>query len=89
MQTLAVGSSKTAWDFLAGVNGVEPEHWSRPTREIGGFLCTDSKKNDRANISDDELEALKDLAEQLLARTGKQLAEALNDGTLSEICHDH
>ena len=40
-------------------------------------------------LSDDELEALKELAEQLLARTGKQLAEALNDGTLSEICHDH
>jgi hypothetical protein len=47
------------------------------------------EKNDRANLSDDELEALKDLAEQLLERTGKQLAEALNDGTLSEGCHEH
>jgi hypothetical protein len=46
------------------------------------------EKNERANISDGELEALKDLAEQLLVRTGKQLTEALNDGTLSEICHD-
>jgi hypothetical protein len=53
------------------------------------FFVYGFEKNDRANISDDELEALKDLAEQLLARTGKQLAEALNDGTLSEICHDH
>ena len=53
------------------------------------FVVYGFEKNDRANISDDELEALKDLAEQLLARTGKQLAEALNEGTLSEICHDH
>ena len=43
------------------------------------------EKNDRANISDDELEDLKDIAEQLLARTGKQLDEALNDGSLTEI----
>lgn len=47
------------------------------------------EKNDRANIADDELEALKELAKLLLARSGKQLAEALNDGTLSEMCHDH
>lgn len=53
------------------------------------FFVYGFEKNERANISDDELEALKELAEQLLARTGKQLAEALNDETLSEICHDH
>jgi hypothetical protein len=53
------------------------------------FFVYGFEKNDRGNIADDELEALKELAEQLLARTGKQLAEALNDGTLSEICHDH
>lgn len=53
------------------------------------FFVYGFEKNDRANIADDELEALKELAEQLLARTGKQLAQALNDGTLREICHDH
>lgn len=47
------------------------------------------EKNERANISDDELEALKDIAAELLARTGKQLDEALNDGSLTEICDDH
>lgn len=47
------------------------------------------EKNERANISDGELEALKDIAAQLLARTGKQLDEALNDGSLTEICDDH
>ena len=55
----------------------------------GGMVKKRVGVSDRANIADDELEALKELAEQLLARTGKQLAEALNDGTLSEICHDH
>ena len=53
------------------------------------FFVFGFEKNERASLSDDELEALKDLAEQLLARTGKQLAEALNDGSISEICHDH
>ena len=53
------------------------------------FFVYGFEKNDRANISDDELEALKDLAEQLLARTGQQLAEAMNDGSLMEICNDH
>jgi len=53
------------------------------------FFVFGFEKNERASLSDDELEALKDLAEQLLARTVKQLAEALNDGSISEICHDH
>jgi hypothetical protein len=53
------------------------------------FFVYGFEKNDRANITDDELAALKELAEQLLARTGKQLIEALNDEPLSEICHDH
>ena len=41
------------------------------------------------NITDDELEALKEIAEQLLARTGKQLDEAVRDGSLQEICHEN
>ena len=57
-------------------------------KENRWFFVYGFEKNERANISDGELEALKDLAEQLLVRTGKQLTEALNDGTLSEICHD-
>ena len=58
------------------------------TNETIGQQWYGFEKNDRANISDDELEALKDIAEQLLARTGKQLDEALNDGSITEICHD-
>lgn len=52
------------------------------------FFLYGFEKNDRANIADDELEALKEIAEQLLARTGKQLDEAVQDGSLQEICHE-
>jgi hypothetical protein len=53
------------------------------------FFVYGFEKNDRANIADDELEALQDIAAELLARTGRQLDEAVEDGSLQEICHDH
>lgn len=53
------------------------------------FFVFGFEKNDRPNIADDELEALQDLAGQLLARTGRQLDEAVVDGSLQEICHEH
>ncbi len=53
------------------------------------FFVFGFEKNTRANISDDELEALRDIAQELLARTGRQLDLAVEDGTLEEICHDH
>ena len=53
------------------------------------FFMFGFEKNDRANIGDDELEALKDIAHDLLARTGAQLDGAVRDGALEEICHDH
>lgn len=53
------------------------------------FFVYGFEKNDRANIADDELEALQDIAAQLLARTGKQLDEAVEEGALQEICNDH
>ena len=46
------------------------------------------EKNDKANISDDELETLQTLAKDLLSRTGLQLDTAVTDGALQEICHD-
>jgi hypothetical protein len=52
------------------------------------FFVFGFEKNDRANISDNELQGLKDIAEQLLNRTDKQLDQAINDETLMEICHD-
>ncbi|CAH1205892.1 conserved hypothetical protein [Candidatus Nitrotoga sp. BS] len=52
------------------------------------FFVFGFEKNERANIADDELEALRDIAEQLLARTGRQLDEAIEAGALQEICHD-
>lgn len=53
------------------------------------FFVFGFEKNDRANITSDELEALQNLAHELLARTGSQLDLAVNDQTLEEICHVH
>ncbi len=47
------------------------------------------EKNDRANISAHELEALQDLAQDLLARKGVQLNLAVQESALEEICHVH
>ena len=52
------------------------------------FFVFGFEKNERANIGDDELEALQEVAEQFLARTGRQLDEAVKDGSLQEICDD-
>ena len=52
------------------------------------FFVFGFEKNERANIADDELEALRDIAEQLLVRTGSQLDKAVEEGALQEICHD-
>lgn len=53
------------------------------------FFVFGFEKNDRANISVQELEALQDLAQDLLARTGTQLDLAVQESALEEICHDH
>ena len=53
------------------------------------FFVYGFEKNDRANIADDELAALQDIASQLLARSGQQLDEAVQDGSLQEICNDN
>ena len=52
------------------------------------FFVFGFEKNDRANIADDELEALQSLAKELLARSGGELDLAARDATLEEICHD-
>lgn len=53
------------------------------------FFVFGFEKNERANIADDELEALQDLASQLLARTRPELDTAVKDSSLQEICHEH
>lgn len=52
------------------------------------FFVFGFEKNERANISNEELEALQDLAADLLARTARQLDEAVDNRLLQEICHD-
>ena len=51
------------------------------------FFVYGFEKNDRANIAADELEALQNLAKELLARSGFELDLAARDATLEEICH--
>lgn len=53
------------------------------------FFVFGFEKNERANISYEELESLQDIAADLLARTARQLSEAIEDDSLQEICHDH
>lgn len=52
------------------------------------FFVFGFEKNERANISDKELEALQEIATDLLARTAQQLNKAIEDDSLQEICHD-
>ncbi len=48
-----------------------------------------SRKNERANITQDEVATLKELASQILAYDDKSLAQAVAFGTLIEvICHE-
>lgn len=49
-------------------------------------LKTHHEKNERANVSANELEALQMLACELLALSDPQLAKAVEDGALQEIC---
>jgi hypothetical protein len=52
------------------------------------FFLFGFEKNERANVADDELAALQDLAGELLTRTNDDLDTAVADGILLEICHD-
>lgn len=52
------------------------------------FFVFGFEKNERANVSSNELEALQALASELLVLSGAQLEVAVNDGALQEICHD-
>ena len=46
------------------------------------------EKNERTNISDNELEALKHLADDLLALTETQITEAVNKGSILEVQYE-
>lgn len=52
------------------------------------FFVHGFEKNERANISDEELEGLREIAGQLLNMTSAQLDEAVRDGSLREFCHE-
>lgn len=52
------------------------------------FFLFGFEKNERANITAEELEGLREITRQLLGMTSEQLDEAVRDGSLQEICHD-
>lgn len=52
------------------------------------FFIYGFAKSARANISTDELKALKCLAKELLAYSDKALTQAINQGALIEVKHD-
>jgi len=47
------------------------------------------EKNERTNIDADELDVWQNLAAELLLRSSDELAIAVIDGALKEICHEH
>jgi hypothetical protein len=51
------------------------------------FFVFGFEKNERADVTANELEALQMLASDLLALSGPQLDQAVEDGALQEICH--
>ncbi|PUE50980.1 hypothetical protein B9Z47_04495 [Limnohabitans sp. 2KL-1] len=53
------------------------------------FFVFGFEKNEKANVTSTELEALQWLAKQLLDLSGAQLEVAAQDGSLQEICHEH
>ena len=53
------------------------------------FFVFGFEKNEKANVSPTELEALQTLAGSLLGLSGAELDLAVEDGALQEICHDH
>jgi hypothetical protein len=60
------------------------------TRKAGlWFFVFGFEKNEKANLTSTELDALQTLAVELLALTTQQLDSAVQDSTLQEICHDH
>lgn len=52
------------------------------------FFLFGFEKNERANVSSTELDALRTLAAELLALSGCELNRAVMDGALQEICDD-
>jgi len=63
--------------------------WIATNKGDRGFFVYGFEKNERANIDDEEREALRDLAADLLARPARPLDESAADGALQEICHDN
>ena len=67
--------------------------WMRKTELTDAALCEAVREMSQglidADLGGDELEALQELAAQLLVRTHEELEIAIADGALKEICYEH
>lgn len=57
-------------------------------RDDRWFFVFGFEKNERENISENELATLKMLAKNLLGLTAEQIAEAIGEGSLVEVEHE-
>ena len=78
--------SVTRWYSLTMNRVFKTRHFSRWRRKTEltnkgdlWFFVFDFQKNERANISAEEKEALQTIAQDLLSRTGKELGSGLID----------
>ena len=75
--------SGSPWPVEAGAAVLEP--WLRSGPLKGRFFVYGFAKNERANINDLELKALKLLAKELLNYSAASLSKAMKAGELIEI----
>ena len=81
--------SRSAFPCPVGARAGAPASSSRQTKGDRWFFLFGFEKNERSNVTEAELESLREIAKQLLVRTSKELDEAVRDGSLQEICHDN
>ena len=67
--------------------------WGKPVAEYISLRCCEIRrngfaKNERDNISNNELLTLREIASGVLNASEENLAQALKDGTLIEVEHD-
>ena len=79
--------SRSAFHCPAEARAAARVPWWRRTRAIGGVFGFE--KNERANVSAKELEALQAIASDLLELSATELDAHVHSEALKEICHEH
>lgn len=84
----AVTCIRSAWRFQAGANGGGARTLVAFRRGGSAFFVYGYPKNERANISERELDALRLLAKELLGYSAEQLVTAVEVGELFKVADD-